>query len=176
MKKTLAIFSLVLVIAVSVIAGTLAMYTTTIDNLASGSVVAKEFVLLEDGTDTFAQNVKIAPAETKTWTFSVKNYNGSVVSETAMKLDVSVDISAAAGKSAIDPLIATVTNENGTVVGTKTGTGTISFTDHFALADAGQSHTYTVTVNWPSNDSVDYNYAGSGFGTALNVRVTGTQE
>lgn len=176
MKKMLVVFSLVLVIAVSVIAGTLAMYTTTIDDLASGSVVAKEFVLLENGTDTFTQNVKIAPTETVTYTFGVKNYNDSVVSETAMKLDVSIDVAAAANKSAIDPLVVTVKNEDGTVVGTQTGVGTINFSDDFALAASGQSHTYTVTITWPSDNSVDYSYAGANFGTALNVSVTGTQE
>ena len=58
MKKALTIVALVLILSTSVIAGTLAMYTTTIDNIAEGSVVAKEFILVEGGTDTFTKNLK----------------------------------------------------------------------------------------------------------------------
>jgi len=61
MKKVLTLVALVLILSTSVIAGTLAMYTTTIDNIAEGSVVAKEFILLKDGTDTFTKDLKIAP-------------------------------------------------------------------------------------------------------------------
>jgi hypothetical protein len=176
MKKTLAIISLVMVIAVSLLAGTLAVYTATIDNLASGSVTAKEFVLLENGSDTFVQNVKIAPSETVKWQFGVKNYDGTAIAETAMDLDFTVDIGAAAGKAAIEPLTVTVRNEADEIVGTKTGSGPIVFKDGFALSGTGQSHTYTVEVSWPSNDATDINYAGAGFGNALTVKVTGTQK
>jgi hypothetical protein len=48
--------------------------------------------------------------------------------------------------------------------------------DEFALSDEGQSRTYKVVIEWPSNDEVDINYAGYGFGTALSVSVTGTQK
>lgn len=175
MKKTLITIAMVLVLTTSIISGTLAMYTTTIDNLTEGSVVAKEFILTEGGTDTFVQNVKIAPSETNTWSFSVKNYNGGIVSETAMTLDFNVTVIGADGKSAIAPLVITVKDENDTVVGTVTGSGTILFDDAFALMASGQEKVYTVTVNWPSNNSVDTNYAGSGFGTAVEISVTGTQ-
>jgi len=74
MKKTLITLALVLLLATSVIAGTLAMYTTSIDNLSEGSVVAKEFILTKGGTDTFAQNVKLSPGESEEWKFSIKNY------------------------------------------------------------------------------------------------------
>ncbi len=176
MKKTLVVTALVAVIAVSIISGTLAMYTTTIDNLAEGSVVAKEFILLENGSDTFENNVKIAPTEIVTWDFSIKNYDGVLVTETAMDLDIEVDVTAMTGKAAIAPLVVTVTDESNNVVGTQTGTGLISFQDEFVLDVNGQDHTYTVTIEWPSNDAVDINYAGGDFGTAVAVTVTGTQK
>ncbi|PKM63055.1 MAG: hypothetical protein CVU97_02165 [Firmicutes bacterium HGW-Firmicutes-21] len=176
MKKTLVITALVAVIAVSIISGTLALYTTTIDDLATGSVVAKEFILLENGSDTFETNVKIAPTETVTWDFSIKNFDGAIVTETGMDLDIVVDITAVVGKSAISPLVVTVTNEFDEEVGTQTGVGVISFTDSFELDEAGQTHTYTVTIVWPSDDAVDINYAGGDFGTAVAVTVTGTQK
>jgi hypothetical protein len=176
MKKGLVIVALVLVLSTSIIAGTLAMYTTSIDNLATGSVVAKEFVLLENGTDSFTENVKIAPSETVNWQFSVKNYDGSVVSETAMGLDFNIDVKAADGKAMIDPLVVTVKDQNGNVVGTRTGSGPIQYNSSFALDSNGQQKTYTVSVNWPSNDAVDINYAGASYGAAVSVSVTGTQE
>ncbi len=46
MKKTLTIMLLVLAISTSLIAGTLSMYTVSIDSLAQGSVMAKEFVFV----------------------------------------------------------------------------------------------------------------------------------
>lgn len=176
MKKLLISFALVLIFSTSIIAGTLAMYTTTIDDIAEGSVVAKEFILLENGTDTFMENVKIAPDETVDYEFSVKNYDGSIVSETAMDLALEIDVLAADGKSVIAPLVVSVKNADGNIVGTLTTSGTIELTDEFELNADGQEKTYTVSVNWPSDDNVDINYAGSDYGTALQVAVTGTQK
>ena len=106
----------------------------------------------------------------------MKNYNGSVVSETAMALDFDVNVKAADGKTMIDPLVVTVKDSNGNVVGTKTGSGLIEYANEFALNAAGQTQTYTVSVNWPSNNAVDINYAGANYGAAVAVSVTGTQK
>jgi len=176
MKRTITIIALILLVSVSIIAGTLAIYTTTLEDLATGSTIAKEFILVEGGTDSFVKDVKIAPAESAAWQFSVKNYNGSVVSETAMDLDFDIDVAASAGKSVIAPLVITVTNSEGATVGTVTASGKIEFEDAFALSTAGQEKLYTVTVNWPSNDDVDIDYAGANFGTSVKVSLTGTQK
>jgi len=176
MKKVLAIFALVLVFSTSVIAGTLAMYTTTIDNVAEGSVVAKEFTLVDGGTDTFTKDLEIAPSDSADWQFSVKNYQGSVISDTAMDLDFTVDVLAADGKSVIAPLVVTVKNSQGDAVGTVTSSGKIVFKDSFGLNAVGQEKTYTVSVNWPEGDNSDTNYAGANYGTAIKVSVTGTQQ
>lgn len=176
MKKVLAIIALVLVFSTSVIAGTLAMYTTTIDNVAEGSVVAKEFTLVDGGTDTFTKNLEIAPSDTTDWQFSVKNYKDSVISDTAMDLDFAVDVLAADGKSVIAPLIVTVKDSQGNILGTVNSSGKIVFKDSFGLDAVGQEKTYTVTVNWPSDDNSDINYAGANYGTAVKVSVTGTQK
>ncbi|MGC7871334.1 hypothetical protein ACPUYX_07345 [Desulfosporosinus sp. SYSU MS00001] len=176
MKKVLIIIALVLVLSTSVVAGTLAMYTTTIDNVAEGSVVAKEFTLIKGGTDTFTKDVKIAPSETTSWQFSVKNYDGDVISETAMGLNFAVDVEAEAGKSVIAPLVVTVKNSNGDTVGTVNSSGRIVFNDAFALSPTGQEKTYTVSVNWPGDNNSDINYAGANYGTDVKVSVTGTQQ
>lgn len=176
MKKILMIVALVLVLSTSIIAGTLAMYTTSIDNVATGSVVAKEFILLEDGTDSFIENVKIAPSETVEWQFGVKNHEGSVVTETAMALDFDINVTSAVGKSMIDTLVVTVKDQDGNVIGTTAGSGTIEYNSEFSLSPVGQQKTYTVSVNWPSDDTVDLIYAGSNYGATVTVSVTGTQK
>lgn len=176
MRKILTIVALVLILSTSVIAGTLAMYTTTIDDIAEGSVVAKEFILVEGGTDTFTENVKIVPSETVNWQFSVKNYNGAVISETGMDLICTIDVIEMNGKNVIAPLVVTVNNANGDSVGTVTSSGKIEFTDEFELSASGQEKTYTLSVNWPSNNDVDISYAGADYGTAIKVSVTGTQK
>ncbi len=176
MKKALTIIALVLVISTSVIAGTLAMYTTSIDDLAQGSVVAKAFVMTEGGTDTFTQNVAIAPGETQDFKFSIKNYDGSIVSETAMALAIDVDVTAAQGKNLIAPLKISVEDASGNTVGSVTGSGLIEFDDEFALQAQGQEKTFTAVVTWPGDGSADIDYAGAEFGTALKVSVTGTQK
>lgn len=176
MKKGLVLLALVLVVSTSVIAGTLAMYTTRLDAMAQGSTVAKEFKLTKGDTDSFAKNVKIAPGESQDWQFSVKNYDGNVVSETAMGLSFEIDVTPTDGKDAIAPLQVTVKNEAGDTVGTLGPDGKILFNDKFPLQAAGQQKVYTVSVKWPSNDATDINYAGAAHGTAVKVSVTGTQE
>lgn len=175
MKKALVVTALVLVISLSLIAGTLAMYVVEIDNLAEGSVVAKEFILLEGATDTFEENVKIAPGETVEWQFSVKNHDGTAVSETAMNLEFAITLSDAGSKEAIEPLVVTV-KDGENIVETASVEGIITFSDEFALDDTGQEKTYTVAIDWPGDGENDIDYAGAGYGTALKVSVTGTQK
>ncbi len=179
MKRALIVVALVLVISVSLVAGTLAMYVIEIDDLAEGSVVAKEFILKPGATNTFAENVKIAPGETVDWTFSVKNHDGGFISETAMDLYFAIDLAASNNKSAIDPLVVTVKDENedDITLAQDSGSGVWTFTDEFELEEEGQEKTYTVSIAWPweTTGVDDIDYAGSGFGTAVTVSVTGTQ-
>ena len=175
MKKIIVTAFLILSVVVSLIAGTLAMYTTTLDDLADGSVVAKEFIFMEDGTDTFAHQVKIAPTETIVWEFAVRNYDGAFITETDLYYHLIFDVTAFPGKQAIDPLIVTVKDENGVVLDTVTGTGTINIYDAFMLSEVGQRAGYSVEFYWPSNDEIDINYAGESFSTAINVSATASQ-
>jgi hypothetical protein len=179
MKKTLLIVALVLAITTSIIAGTMAYYTTTLPDLVKGEVVAKEFILLKGGTNTFSEGVKIAPGETVKWDFSVKNFDGNAVSETGMDLDVTVLVEGGE-KKYIYPLTVTVTEKDGAaVLGTmKPGhTGDIKFNDTFKLAEEGQEKVYSVNIEWPwqSAGVNDITYAGSGHGATIKVSVTGTQ-
>jgi len=93
-----------------------------------------------------------------------------------MDLNFAVDVMAENGKSVIAPLVVTVKNSNGDIVGTVNSNGKIEFNDEFALSASGQEKTYTVSVNWPSDDNFDISYAGANYGTAVKVSVTGTQK
>ena len=166
---------LILAIMSSVIAGTLANYTISIDTLAYGSAVGKEFVFLEDGMDSFANSVKIAPGETIQWQFAVKNYTDSVVTETDMYYQLSFNVKASTNKQAIAPLMITVKDENNNTVGTLAGTGTLTATGAFVLSNVGQSDAFTLLIYWPQNDAVDNNYAGTEFGSSISVSALASQ-
>lgn len=175
MKRTLFILIMLLVMASSLTAGTLAMYTTTIDNMAKGSVAAKEFVFTGEGTDSFAQNVKIAPKGTVSWQFYVKNYSGIIVTETDMYYKLTFNVQASEGKTAIAPITVTVKDQNGSSVGSATGVGTFDVLGEFPLSETGQEDMYTVEVYWPSDDNVDIDYAGGGYGTSIIISAIASQ-
>lgn len=174
MKKLIVIAALLLIILSSVLAGTLANYTVTLDDIASGSVVGKEFIFMEDGTDTFSENIKIAPTETVLWQFAVKNYDGGTVSETGMQYDLTFTVDATPGKTAIDPLTVTIKDGNGQTIDTVSGTGVVTVSGDFPLSSEGQRDGYIVEIYWPSTD-YDIDYAGDGFGTSVNVSAVATQ-
>lgn len=175
MKKALLLSVLVLTIVASMVSGTLAVYARTLTPY-SNDVVAKEFVLVSEGTTNFDADVMIAPTETVTMVFTVSNNDAGVRSEVAMDLDISVTFAAAAGKSVIVPLTATVTGggSSATITGSLTGgVGTFAISDAMGFA-ADETLTYTITIAWPTGAS-DINYAGHDFGTNVEVSVTGTQ-
>lgn len=175
MKKAIFVLALVLIMVSSIVAGTLAMYSTSIDTLAEGSVAAKEFVFLGEGADSFHQGIKIAPSETVRWQFSVKNYNGHVITETDLFYKLTFAVSASPGKSAIQPLVVTVKDSNNNILKSVTGTGTFDVTGQFPLSEAGQKKDYVVEIYWPQHGSNDINYAGNGFGTTVNVDAAASQ-
>lgn len=177
MKKTLTIVALILAITVSLIAGTMSYYYTELEELAGGSVVAKEFVLKGDGEKTFDEAIKIAPGESRQWKF---NFTAS--SETGMDIKVKIDISEPDGLHAIEPLNFTVyENIDGDeirkidTISTPSGTGTYEI--DLLQNENSLSKVYYVVAEWPwETDNVDdIEFAGAGYGSNLTVSVTGTQ-
>ncbi len=175
MKKIIFILSLVLIMASSIVAGTLAMYTASIDNLAEGGVVAKEFVFVGEGMESFQQGIKIAPGETVRWQFKVKNYKNHIITETDLYYKLTFNVLASAGKSAIQPLTVTVKTPDGNIRGSATGVGTFDVLGSFPLSEIGQEQNYTVEISWPGNGNADINYAGSNYGTSVNVDARASQ-
>ncbi|SDG96289.1 cellulose binding domain-containing protein [Desulfosporosinus hippei] len=175
MKKFAFLLALVLIMVSSIAAGTLAMYTVSIDTLAKGSVVAKEFIFVGEGTDSFQEGLKIAPSETAQWQFKVKNYENHIVSETDIYYKLTFNVQALPGKTAIEPLTVTVKDLNGTVLNSVTGVGTFDVLGQFSLAVNGQERDFLVEVNWPTEGSSDINYAGINYGSMINVDAIASQ-
>lgn len=175
MKKFLIGSIMVLIMASSLVAGTLAMYTTSIDDLASGSVTAKEFIFTGVGTDTFRQGVKIAPSETVRWNFKVRNYENTIVTETDLYYRLTFNIRPAENKSAIKPLVVTVRDVEGKVLNSVTGTGSFDVTGSFMVSEVGQEKDYIVEIFWPGDGKNDINYAGEKYGTSITVDATASQ-
>jgi len=192
MKKILLVSALVLVIATSMVSGTLAVYTKTIGIVASGSVTAKNFIMKgKDTTDYEKKDLYIAPGDISTFTFTVSNSdtatNPATIAEVSMNLDISINLAAGSDMTgAIVPLTVVVTRDNSAFPSTSgeinvaTGTGTLKYSDTLTtIAAPGQTNTYIVTITWPknaSNESDDTKYASHKYGTALTVSVTGTQQ
>jgi len=179
MKKVLLVSALVLVIATSMVSGTLAVYTLTIPTVASGSVMAKNFILTGKGESDFKTNVLIAPKETVKMNFTVANSDGTTTAEVPMDLAISIKLGPDGVKPVITPLTVVV-KKGGTVVATSgsivNGVGTLTVADELTnIAAGGESKTYTVEITWPDTAS-DTTFAGNTHGTALTVSVTGTQK
>lgn len=163
-----------LIILASLLSGTLAIYTKTIDVDTPASVIAKDFIFLTDGTETFQTNVKIAPTETVVFSFGVRNYDGSAVTDTAMSYNIRIDVGAAPGKTAIGPLIVRVKDERGNIIDSLTHTGTLNISGLFPLSSLGQRHGYIIECYWPSTVN-DIDFEGDNFSTQLGVTGTGVQ-
>ncbi|MDD3540794.1 MAG: hypothetical protein PHG57_05995 [Eubacteriales bacterium] len=172
MKKTLLIVALVLAITTSIIAGTMAYYTITLDDLVKGEVVAKEFILEGENTSTHQESVKIAPGESLEWTFNIKNFDANdAVTDTDMDVTIDVDLQDLVEVNDITvPLEVSYTLDT-SVVASEDGTFSKLFT-----AGENATKTLTVTVEWPwETEGVDdIDFAGQNLGT-LSVSVTGTQ-
>ncbi|NLA82667.1 MAG: hypothetical protein GX849_07575 [Clostridiaceae bacterium] len=172
MKKTLTIVALILAITVSLIAGTMSYYYTELEELAGGSVVAKEFKLTGEGETTFDKEVKIAPGESKEWKFTF-----DAKSETGMDIDINIELKEFKDKKPIVPLVLSIREESVSdekIIETKDGIGKAKIT-HGNVES--MKKTYIVKVQWPWETAGinDIEFAGADFGSALSVKVTGTQ-
>lgn len=174
MRKHLFSLTLALLMIAALLSGSLALYTTSL-NVAEGGVVAKEFVFTGGGTDSFRRGVKIAPSETVAWTFSVRNFDGLLTAETDLYYKLTFRVASAAGKRAIEPLVVTVRDEGGAILGRVTGTGVVELLGAFPLSSSGQERFYTVECVWPADGPNDIAYAGGAFGSTVLVSAVASQ-
>ncbi len=136
MKKILVTLSLLLMIATSMVAGTLALYSASVDNAAESTVVAKTFVFTAEASESFATEVKMAPGETLTFDVEVKNNDGSNYSEVDMDVAFVVSFTGDLAAADID-----VTTPSALVL----------------TGGANDSEVVTVTVSWAAGNAGDDN-------------------
>lgn len=178
MKKLLTVLALVLVVATSVVGGTLAVYNTSISGVIDNNVVAKEFKLDAQASESYAKDIKIAPKDTVEFAFTVTNRKDGIISEVAIDATINVIITNADGKEAIMPLNIKLQKLDGKAYvdvndASVSGTGSFKASAAF-VAGKELTVTYKVVVNWPSTAD-DISFAGAGFGTKIVVNVTGKQ-
>lgn len=183
MKKTLTILLLVLAITTSLIAGTMAYYTVTLDNLVQGSVTAKDFLMLvkDDSEGPITEQLMladllIAPGETVEWDFTVQNHGNQRFTETDLYYRLTFSVVEPNGKELILPLEVTVLkgeNSEGTFNTNESQIvdGAFPFTD---VNDNKQEQAFTVKVHWPHTDN-DSAYIGRGYGATIKVDAIAQQ-
>jgi hypothetical protein len=181
MKKTIALFALVLCILAGLVSGSLALYTTSVEIDGGGSVVAKKFVLTAASSTGYEEKVKIAPEETHSALFIVYNYDEEGnVTEVDMDLEIKIEMEAANDKKLIPYITASLVDDKGNVtpgiVNTGDGKTTIELkVDRaFRAVDGKVYRTYEIKLYWPSHND-DINYQGEAYGNKYTVIVTGTQ-
>lgn len=160
MKKTFTIILLVLIVATSLVTGTLAVYSVDVPTINSGDIVAKNFVFTAAGDQQFAANVDIAPTENVQKTFTVSNFNGNVVSETAMNVTITVAVT-----GEIAPLQIVVTGDQDVTIVNNGTTSTITFTLN---ANESATKTFNVSVIWNSTAN-DNQYMGKVSSITVNA-------
>lgn len=177
MKKTVILVIATLLVVTSLISGVFAAYKTQIDDVSSGEVTAKSFILKANETLSFEDGVKIAPGEKLEVKFKIANYEGNKatsatsVSETNIKVDIIIEFN-----SEIKPLVLkgyteTVENKSSNVVSFNSTKGFLTDTITFDAGKA-QSATIALTIEWPHTDN-DIDYINKT--ASYKVTVIGTQ-
>lgn len=181
MKKLLLTVALVLAVVTSLVAGTMASYTQTLDT-SSGTITAKKFALTDSMSANFTQSLKIAPGGTYAYTVTIKN-DGEVDATIVMN----ASLVAATGKNAIQSLVVTGVSGLSNILGTVAGDGksvalTTAGNTTTGVLKAGQSATVTFNLKWPYSsvaannvkDNADEGNASSVF--KLSYNAVGVEE
>lgn len=173
-KKTLLLTLLALAIVTSITAGTLAVYTKTVD--LGAEVLIKKFAFAAAGhTGSSTNSINLAPEETQNYIFTVTNYEGEngAPAEVALNYAVHINFSDAAMKM---PGLTAVLLKDKIEVGTATD-GIIDYTDK-TPASTAEKHEYVLAVTWAGSDNTAQSDAGIKQETTngLKVSVTATQQ
>ena len=177
MKKLLITCALILAIASSMVAGTLAVYTKTLEPV-SGTISAKQFFI---GTnETAFPDIKLAPKEKTQWNFSVVNFKDNNVTEVDMDMKIDLSVAANNGKQAIDGLTVGMYDSAGNQLGASIiKNGQTSFSsDRACLANEKATRNFVLKAEWVdgvAGDTIDTANAMNANSTKISVTVTGIQ-
>ncbi len=182
MKKLLLVV-LTLAILTSLSAGTLAVYTKTVELKSDTNV--KKFAFTAKGGDT-NQPIKLAPTESGEFLFDVTNAestdSNAVHAEVPLKFAVNVDIKDA--KDKMPGLTAKLYNISGatptTAVATADGEGKIIYNEPAtSTATDFYKATYKLVLAWDGTDNEAQTKSGltpASYASSFKVAVTATQK
>jgi len=173
-NRKILIGVLALFILATMVSGSLAIYQASINDI-DDSFAAAKFVIDSDTNGGFFENILIvAPGDTVKSNFVIKNYTGSDITETDMKLDVTVTLD-----SEITPLNMWLEDSNGNKLGNGItgGEGTITYDSKTAVftANVAKDVTYTVVCKWPEGTTSNGDIKFQGKSASFSIKVTGTQ-
>lgn len=136
MKKMFLMIAIALAVVSSLVVGTMAADTQTLD-IHSGNILTKQFTISSDESKSFTQNVKIAPGDSETYKVAVCN-DGDV--RTAVCVNAQI---LSAGNNKNTQLVLTTQDPKD---GQTKADGTYSL-----ILAPGESSELTFTVSWPYN-------------------------
>ncbi len=178
MKKLIIMGALILTIATSMVAGTLATYTITLSPIA-GNVSANSFYI--GASETYFPDIKLAPSEKSEWTFDVVNFKADgTINEVDTDMTITLNVAEKEGKQAIDGLHVSIYDENNRQLGTTVVmSGQMSFDIEKAfLGNTSSTQSFKLVADWKNpfaGDDVDTANAENHNETAISVTIRGTQ-
>lgn len=171
-KKKLLLILLALAIVTSVTAGTLAVYTKTLE--VGTDVVIKKFAMSVGGeVDSGAASIKLAPKDKESYSFSVSNSDIGGIAEVPLEFKVSIDFSDAVSK--MTGLTAKLTG-NGINGNVQINDGKYEFSFR---TEAGKKvdNNYKLEIEWKDADNKAQTDEGTSVlsTTGLKISVNATQ-
>lgn len=177
MKRALVMTVLLLMILTSLSAGTLAVYTSTVD-LAVVPITAKRFVLGVHGGSQSEFDLQIAPGELVSYNFDISNTNSEgQVSEVEMDLLVEADFRQLyAAMPGIKSQLMMYTGAGYETVAECSAEGVLSYArpSLFTASEAAEIH-YNLTFSWEDSETARGVVMGSRLAVPLLLYVKGVQ-
>ena len=175
MKKGILVAGASVLLLSGLVAGVFAKYQTTLDEVGTGSVTAKNFVFLGEGTNEGTGTIKLAPGEkAKLAVIKVMNFNDTITSEVAIDVKRSLSVTG----DLADGIAALTSNDE--LKFTFEESGVVSSIDSFQLeAGTKVTKTFDLYAEWidtigTTQDDSEQN-ALVGKSSTWSVKFVGTQ-
>ena len=173
MRKALIITMLLLMIMTSLNAGTLAIYTSTVE-LKAVPITAKRFVLDVGRGSADEFDLWIAPGDTVSYYFTISNSSGEGrQSEVDMDLVIEADFSSV--YQALPGILISLT-EAGLQVGAADGSGRLSYSQSKAFtASVPEEKMFSLVFSWPDSEAARQSVMSGRSILPLSIYIRGTQ-
>ena len=173
MKRTLLILLLITAISTSLLAGTMAVYSSNVD-LKTGNITAKRFYIGVGNEDAF--NIKIAPGESQQYAFEITNLNkDGQPTEVDMNLSIAADFSSV--YAALPGMqIRLEERGNPSLSRDAAGNGQFRYVEDSAFkADQGATRTFVFVFTWGEADAAKQVAQAGTRVDGITLYITGTQ-